>query len=163
MTRIQLCTAVLFLAFVSCTHPRPSVESLATKQGPVVAPPQAIALLPNSAWATAKHPPLPPYPPIARLAGIQGEVISVVVIDKTGSTVAVQAISGPIQLRPITESYLHRFKFDPNLGENEGPWALKVTMRYDKKGFMGIGLAGTEITLQKVPTPDPQIPPGFPR
>lgn len=55
--------------------------------------------------------PLPPYPPLARVARIQGTVELEVVVDYQGNTVHARARSGPVQLHRHAEGMLRLWRF----------------------------------------------------
>jgi len=68
--------------------------------------------------------PKPPYPPIARTAGVQGVVSVQVVIDESGRVISAKAVSGNPLLVPAAQQAAMRAKFSPTmLGES----AVKVS------------------------------------
>jgi len=61
------------------------------------------------------QPPPPPYPPLAKIAKIQGTVIVEITIGIDGIPIKAVAIEGPPHLRPTAESYAMQWKFEPAL------------------------------------------------
>ncbi len=61
------------------------------------------------------RPPAPSYPPLARSAGIQGDVAVQVIIGPDGVPVSAHAVSGPVQLRPAAETNSLAWRFQPFL------------------------------------------------
>jgi len=59
------------------------------------------------------QPPPPPYPPIARIARIQGTVVVQITIGVDGLPISAKALEGPVQLRPGAEAYAMQWKFEP--------------------------------------------------
>jgi TonB family protein len=59
------------------------------------------------------QPPAPPYPPLAKIAGIQGTVVVDLTVDESGSPARARAIEGPPQLRACAEAYAMRWLFQP--------------------------------------------------
>lgn len=59
------------------------------------------------------EPPAPPYPPLARIAKIQGDVVVEVVIGPDGVPRSAIALEGPVQLRFVAQDYAMRWRFDP--------------------------------------------------
>jgi len=60
------------------------------------------------------QPPPPAYPPLAKLARIQGTVVVQVAIGPDGVPMGVKATSGPAQLRPTAEAYAAQWRFHPS-------------------------------------------------
>jgi protein TonB len=58
-------------------------------------------------------PPPPAYPPIARMAKIQGTVVVEIIVGVDGVPVSAKAIEGPPQLRPVSENYAMQWRFEP--------------------------------------------------
>ena len=68
--------------------------------------------------------PKPPYPPIAKQAGVQGMVNVQVLIDETGKVVSAKPISGSPLLMHAAQQAAFQARFSPTmLGEN----AVKVS------------------------------------
>lgn len=57
--------------------------------------------------------PDPNYPPLAKQARIQGDVVIDAVIDKTGSVVEMKVVSGPSLLVPAALAAVRTWKFEP--------------------------------------------------
>lgn len=61
------------------------------------------------------RPPLPAYPPLARSARIQGDVVVQIVVGRDGVPVSARALDGPVQLRAAAEAYAMAWRFEPFL------------------------------------------------
>lgn len=59
------------------------------------------------------QPPPPPYPPLARLARIQGTVLVEMIVDPEGVPVSAVALSGPPQLAVTAIRYAMDWRFEP--------------------------------------------------
>lgn len=74
------------------------------------------------------RPPDPPYPPMAKMAGIQGTVLVEITVGVDGVPIAAHAIEGPMQLRSASEASAMKWRFEP-VKENGvpviGTWPLK--------------------------------------
>jgi protein TonB len=68
--------------------------------------------------------PAPPYPPIAKTAGIQGTVAVQILIDEQGHVVSAKATSGPPLLLNAAVQAAYRARFTPTV---LGGQAVKVT------------------------------------
>ncbi len=58
---------------------------------------------------------MPTYPPIARNAGVQGNVTLDVVIDKVGNVSQAKAVSGPPMLRQAALDAVRQWKYEPSM------------------------------------------------
>lgn len=54
------------------------------------------------------------YPEIARQAGVEGDVVVRIVIDKAGNVTAAKALSGPMMLRDAAARSLRERKYAPS-------------------------------------------------
>jgi TonB family protein len=113
-------------------EPAPSIESGTLAGGQSVAlpsaeiappnlapPPQPLSDGPVPVGGDVKAPqPIssaaPVYPEIARQAGVEGNVVVRIVIDKTGKVTEARAISGPMLLRDAGVSALRQRKYTPS-------------------------------------------------
>jgi TonB family protein len=59
--------------------------------------------------------PAPPYPPAAKAAGVQGQVVVEIVVDESGRVSSAQAISGHPLLRAAAEEAATQARFTPTL------------------------------------------------
>jgi protein TonB len=59
------------------------------------------------------QPPPPPYPPLAKIAKIQGTVVVEITIGPDGVPTQANAKEGPPQLRPAAENYAMQWRFFP--------------------------------------------------
>ena len=75
--------------------------------------------------------PEPMYPPLARQAKIQGDVLIDAVIDRTGNVVEMRVISGhPLLIQPATDA-LRKWRYEPTyLNDVAVPVQLIVTVRF---------------------------------
>ena len=82
------------------------------------------------------QPPPPPYPPLARVAHIQGTVVVQVTLDPEGVPVSASAIDGPPELRRAAEDYAMSWRFAPVIREGQ-PLAVqfKISMPFRIKGL----------------------------
>jgi TonB family protein len=72
---------------------------------------EAVRISSDQLYARAKDRPLPPYPPIAKAANIQGAVVVDVLISKTGDVICARSLSGhPLLRRAAVEAAL-KWKF----------------------------------------------------
>lgn len=62
---------------------------------------------------TARSLPHPPYPPAAKLMGIEGAVSVQVTIDESGNVISARAVSGHPMLRKVSETAAAAAKFRP--------------------------------------------------
>jgi protein TonB len=59
------------------------------------------------------QPPPPAYPPLAKIAHIQGVVKVEIVVGPDGIPISAHAVEGPSQLRAVAENYAQAWKFEP--------------------------------------------------
>lgn len=59
------------------------------------------------------QPPAPPYPPLAKIARIQGTVVVEITVGPDGIPLSAHAVEGPAQLRDTAEKYAMQWKFEP--------------------------------------------------
>ena len=85
----------------------------------------ALILLQSTQVTCVTHLEGPEYSQIARLAGIQGDVVVLVRIGPDGKVLSAAALSGPSILRPYAERNVSRWIFRPG-GEEE----LKVVYEF---------------------------------
>ena len=77
------------------------------------------------------QPPPPAYPPLAKIARIQGTVVVEIIVGTDGIPTSAHAVEGPPQLRAVAESYAMGWKFEPAM-LNGSPQAarFKLTMPF---------------------------------
>jgi protein TonB len=61
----------------------------------------------------AFRPPEPPYPPLARMARIQGTVVVELTVGLDGVPLGAMALEGPFQLRAAAQAYAMAWRFVP--------------------------------------------------
>lgn len=72
-----------------------------------------------------------PYPPIARMAKIQGTVIVEMVVGTDGAPVSAKAIEGPPQLRQSSETYAMQWRFEPAMQNGQAVQSrFRLTINY---------------------------------
>jgi TonB family protein len=117
--------------------------------------------LPVERWETATKGRITSYPPLARLAGIAGDVVMALTVNDQGQVIATKLLSGPPQLAAMVDSYARKLKFVPEPSDLPGPWSFSITARFDLTGQIGVAPTGQPIQLQPVATPQPSIPANF--
>ena len=110
-----------------------------------------LKILPADAWEAPKEPKFPDYPPLAHAAGIQGDILVLLVVGEDGKVLKANAVQGVPQLRAIAEAYLSHLAYSVKPGNGPGPWAISITMRFDRKRGIGFAPTGQEITMHRVP------------
>ena len=70
-------------------------------------------------------PPPPPYPPLAKIAKIQGAVIVEMTVDPAGIPISAMAVDGPLQLREWAEDSAYNWRYVPAMLNG-----LPTTMRF---------------------------------
>ena len=77
------------------------------------------------------QPPPPPYPPLAKIAKIQGTVVVEIVVGLDGVPTKATALEGPPQLRPTAENYAMQWRFEPALLNGQPQMArFRLTMPF---------------------------------
>jgi protein TonB len=80
------------------------------------------------------QPPPPPYPPLAKIARIQGTVVVEITVGPDGIPIAAHAVEGPAQLRQVAENYAMGWKFEPAMLNGVAQTArFKLTMPFKLK------------------------------
>src|SRR5262245_23102248 len=73
---------------------------------------EAVRIPSDQFYAKAKERPLPPYPPIAKAANIQGAVVVEVLVSKTGDVICARPLSGHVLLREAAVAAALKWKFE---------------------------------------------------
>lgn len=82
--------------------------------GQVTSPPAAELAHVEFSSLRFRHRPLPPpYPPLARIARVQGTVVLGLTVDEKGSVEHADVKDGPFLLRPAAEALCREWHFDP--------------------------------------------------
>jgi protein TonB len=97
----------------------PSSEPAPANLAPPPPPPQPASEGPVTVGGDVKAPraissAAPAYPEIARQAGVEGNVVVRIVIDKAGNVTEAKALSGPMLLRDAAVSALRQRKYAPS-------------------------------------------------
>lgn len=95
--------------------PPPAPAAPAIKVGGDVQPPKLVSSV------------MPVYPPVARSAGVAGNVVVQVSVGPTGAVVATKVVSGPAMLRQAAVDALKRWKYQPGT-LNGTPVAVDITV-----------------------------------
>jgi len=75
--------------------------------------------------------PMPVYPPAARQARVEGDVVVDTQIDKSGRVVGAKAVSGPALLRQAAVDAVRRWKYQPSTLDGQPvPIEMMVTVRF---------------------------------
>ena len=139
-------TSIAFAAFllfgVSCTQPTQKLDS-------------ALRSLPEERWETAQKGRIDTYPPLARLAGISGDLVFTLQINDQGQVTNIKLVSGPPQLAVTVENLARGIRFRPTAEDLPGPWQFSITARFDLSGKAGWAPTGEKIILEPVSTPSP--------
>ena len=91
------------LAILGCSKPLAKIDP----------PTNAILDVGFGQVRVAYQPAPPPYPPAAKAARIEGNVMLSLVVDKNGEVISETTISGPEELIEPTKSYWAKYKFYP--------------------------------------------------
>lgn len=123
-------------------EPAPSVDVSSSSTGELQGISSASDLAPPPIAPEVKrggdvHPPklissvMPVYPPMARSAGMGGNVVIEVSISATGTVVAAKVVSGPPLLRQAAVDAVRRWKYQPaTLNGSAVPVDITVTMAF---------------------------------
>jgi TonB family protein len=94
--------------------------------GQITSPPAAEpAHVEFSSLRFRHRPDPPPYPPLARIARVQGKVVMGLTLDEKGRVERAEAEDGPFLLRPVAEALCREWRFDPVMA-NDQPTRVKV-------------------------------------
>jgi TonB family protein len=74
------------------------------------------------------------YPPIAKAAHIEGDVVMMISIDKSGKVTAVQATNGPAMLRGAAMDAVRKWMFKPFDQNVQGPITLSFHLQHPVGG-----------------------------
>jgi TonB family protein len=78
------------------------------------------------------QPPVPVYPPEAKINKIMGTVIVEITVDPQGVPTRAKAISGPVELHAASEAYALQWRFDaPTLNGIPQYARLKLTVVFN--------------------------------
>ncbi len=93
-----------------------------------------VAELDFSQVKVAHQPAAPAYPPLAKIARIQGTVVVEITVGPDGIPIAAHAVEGPAQLRQTAENYAMGWKFEPAMLNGVAQTArFKLTMPFRLK------------------------------
>jgi protein TonB len=105
-------------------------DSFASRPAPRVvraAPSGPVRISQGVAASIAIYRALPPYPSIAKVAGVQGTVVLAATISKSGSIEDLHVISGPAMLRQAALDAVSQWRYRPYLLNGE-PVAVETTV-----------------------------------
>lgn len=101
------------------------------------------------------QPPAPPYPPLAKIAAIQGTVVVELLIDTAGQVEQAAALQGPPQLRAASEAYAMQWQFEPALLNGAPQQArFRLTLPFRLRGRVPINI---QQAVLEVVSPDPSL------
>ena len=75
--------------------------------------PEFVRVPSGQLYVKAKGRPLPPYPPIAKVAHVQGTVIVEILVSKVGDVICARSLSGHPLLRAVAVAAALKWKFEP--------------------------------------------------
>jgi TonB family protein len=87
--------------------------------------------LPEPVLASAQ---MPQYPPVARLARIEGEVKVSFLLNNRGEVASLEVLSGPPMLRELTAATVKSWKFGMPNDLFRTEWKYETTFRYHMSG-----------------------------
>ena len=103
--------------------------------------------LPVERWNTVIKGQIISYPPLARLAGISGDVVMVLTVNDQGQVIATKLLSGPPQLAATVDSFARKLRLAPEPDDLPGPWSFSITARFVLTGQIGVAPTGLPIQL----------------
>ena len=86
--------------------------------------------LPSERWKTALLPPLPVYPGLSQIAGIEGELLMHCKINQAGKVTETKLISGPPQLASTLDKWVRHIEFRVLPEDGAGPWHYSVSAKF---------------------------------
>jgi hypothetical protein len=128
------CLCTLALQAQAVGHPSKKLEDQIAIS--VIDP--ALKGLPLARWKTAVLPPVPPYPSMARMAKVEGELMMHVQIGPDGKAVKTRLVSGPGPLASTLDSWIRGVRFKPLPEDGPGPWHFAVSARFTLPGQIQI-------------------------
>ena len=144
----------IVLGVISCTSPQSASNSAQSSS-------TALKELSTERWASAKKGRITTYPPLARLAGISGDVVMRLSINEQGKVTDAKLVSGPPQLAAAVDRFARSIQFVPEPTYLPGPWQFSITARFDLAGLVGVAPTGQPVILEPVSTPAPSAPAGL--
>lgn len=153
MLKKTLLGFAILLGLISCNSPQPAPSSTQSD-------PSAPKGLSAERWASARKGRISAYPPLARLAGISGDVVMRLGINEQGKVTDTKLVSGPPQLAATVDRFARSIQFVLEPTDPPGPWQFSITARFDLAGLVGVAPTGQPITLEPVSAPAPSAPAG---
>jgi TonB family protein len=105
-------------AFRDTGNPQPKVRVPSTKassSSSIIVVPVKIRLEPEEASKQLVHRVEPTYPPDAKIAGIEGNVILEITIGVDGNVIDVREITGPTELMPAAVAAVQQWQYRPTI------------------------------------------------
>ena len=149
MTYKSILYSISLVGLFGCAPPNPKPAAVHALAGSKVLPPER--------WNSAQKGRISSYPPLARLAGISGDLVMLLEINELGQVIGGRRISGPPQLAAPVERFARTIRFSPEPTDRPGPWVFSITARFDLTGKAGWAPTGQEIVLETVSMPDPSF------
>ena len=84
--------------------------------------------------AVARYSDPGPYPNLARMARVEGDIVVGGTLDANGRVIECATIEGPPLLRKQGEAWVRQWRFEPNALQSTQPFAIKVEFRLVEVG-----------------------------
>lgn len=129
-------------------------------QAPAASPAVAPTPVAWSALTPRIRPSAPPFPGMARIAGVQGRVAVRAFLDRNGTVVRAEATEGPAMLRPAAEAWCRQWTFAPVEVDGKPVEAVsQITLAFRLKDVAEAREAPTGALLEVEQGPAGGIPP----
>jgi len=89
-----------------------------------------LKVLPVERWTTALLPPMPGYPGLSKIAGIEGELLMHCKVDSRGKVTDTRLVSGPPQLASTLDKWVRQIQFKVLAEDGEGPWHFPISAKF---------------------------------
>ena len=90
--------------------------------------------LPVARWDTAKFQPFPNYPGMAKIAGVEGELMMHAQVDSKGIPVSTKLVFGPGPLASTLDKWIRGVRFFPLPEDGPGPWHFSFSAKCTLSG-----------------------------
>ncbi|MBI4911730.1 MAG: energy transducer TonB [Acidobacteria bacterium] len=127
--RFQIQTLITIFFMISCASPESAPNSIPDSQ--LILSDNNLYEVPQKYIKIKNQPDPPPYPAMAKIAQITGDIILLVKINSNGVPISARAISGPPQLKSTAENYIMQWLFHPAIIKGKAePVVFKFTMTF---------------------------------
>lgn len=144
ISRMAACIPICMLCLIACTPPAGQSPTKGTPRGRTSSLdkyyPQrlesysTLKRMPTDRWETVQRPRLKPYPPIALMARIHGDVTFALEINTQGAVTRLDFISGPVPLAQYMDQYIRQLRFNPDPTDAPGPWSFVIVGHFSPNG-----------------------------